>query len=81
MALTEKEKRERARFLIRLGEHIRSKREEKKITAAELARLCYMDKPNLLRIEKGRTNPSAFILKRIADGLEISFSELLEGFE
>lgn len=81
MALTEKEKRERSRFLVKLGEHIRSKREEKGITAAELARLCYMDKPNLLRIEKGRVNPSAFALKRIAEGLDISIAELLEGFQ
>ncbi len=81
MALTEKEKRERSKFLLRLGAHIRKKREAKNITAAELARLCFMDKPNLLRIEKGRTNPSAFVLKRIADAMEISVSDLLKGLE
>jgi len=80
MDLTEKEKRERVKFNVRIGNHIRKKRLVKKISAAELARLCFMDKPNLLRIEKGRVNTSIYILNKIAEALEISLEELFKGF-
>ncbi len=80
MGLTEKEKRERTKFNIQIGNHIRKKRLDKNISAAELARLCFIDKPNLLRIEKGRVNTSIYILNKIAEALKISLEELFKGF-
>jgi transcriptional regulator with XRE-family HTH domain len=81
MTLTDKEKRERSRFNVAIGNHIRKKRLEKKVSAAELARLCFMDKPNLLRIEKGRINASIYVLNKIAEALEITLEELFKGFK
>ena len=81
MAITEREKRERNKFNVRLGDHIREKRIARKVSAAELARRCFMDKPNLLRIEKGRVNTSIHILYKISEGLGISLSQLLKGFK
>lgn len=81
MGLTEKEKRQRTKFNIEFGSHIRKKREGKKLSANELARLCFMDKPNLLRIEKGRVNTSIYIINRIAEALEIDLEELFKDFK
>ena len=81
MSLTDKEKRERSKFNIGIGNHVRKKRLEKKLSAGELARLCYMDKPNLFRIEKGRINPSIYVLNKIAEALGISLEELFKGFK
>ena len=76
-----KEKKERDKFLLQLGEHLRKKRLSKGISAGELSRRCFMDKPNLFRIEKGRMNPSIYILHKLADALEITLEELLRGFK
>ncbi len=80
MGLSVKEKKERDKFNVQLGDHIRKKRLSMDISAAELARLCFMDKPNLLRIEKGRVNTSIFILHKIAAALDLSLEELFKGF-
>lgn len=81
MGIQESEKKEQAIFLEQLGAHIGKIRAGKNISVSELARRCFMDKPNLIRIEKGRVNPSIYALKRIADALEISLKELLNGFD
>lgn len=81
MGLTEKEKKERTKFNIEFGNHIRKKRIAKKLSAAEFARLCYMDKSNLLRIEKGRVNTSVYILYRLAEALEMDLEEIMKGFK
>ncbi len=78
---TEKEIKERTKFNIKLGKHIKEKRLEKKLSAADLAKLCFMDKPNLLRIERGSVNTSIYILNRIAEGLEITLEQLFKGFK
>lgn len=68
-------------FQKKLGAHIRKVREKKKITAAELARRCLMDKPNIHKLETGKFNPSVFYLSKICTGLGISLEELLSGFK
>lgn len=65
-------------FLRKLGAHIRSVRESKGIKAVDLASLCEMPRNSISRIELGITNPTAYTLKKIADSLEISISELLD---
>jgi putative transcriptional regulator len=72
---------EKARFLEELGAHISRIRAGRNLSVSELARRCFMDKPNLIRIEKGRVNPSIWALRRIADALEIPLKELLEDFD
>ncbi len=67
-------------FQKRLAAHIKKKREEKGITAAELARRCLMDKPNIHKLETGKFNPSAFYLSKICKGLDISLQELFKDF-
>jgi len=67
-------------FQKKLGEHIKKIRELKGITAAELARRCFMEKPNIHKLENGKFNPSAFYLSKICKGLGISLQELFSGF-
>ena len=77
----EKEKKEKEELLKRFGEHIVKIRLKKKMSGAELARRCFMDKPNITRLEKGRINPSLFYLKKICAGLEINLKELFRNFK
>ena len=78
---TEKEIRERIKLNVKLGNHITEKRLAKKLSTADLAKLCFMDRPNLLRIEKGRVNTSIYILKRITEGLGMTLEEFFKGFK
>ena len=68
-------------FQEKLGRHIKKVRKSKEITAAELARKCLMDKPNIHKLENGKFNPSAFYLAKICKGLGISLEELFTGFD
>lgn len=67
-------------FQKKLGEHIKKVRESKGLTSAELARRCFMDKPNIHKLENGKFSPSVFYLTKICKGLEISLEELFSGF-
>ncbi len=64
-------------FQIALGNRIRQLRESKKISQTELGNLCFIDRSNMNRIEKGNTNPSSYLLYQIADKLGVNASELL----
>ena len=75
------EKEEREALAVRFGRHLKELREKKNITAAELSRRTFIEKPNITRIEKGGINPSLFVLKKLADGLEITLEELLRDFK
>lgn len=77
----EKEKLDRLRLQKRFGQHLISLRKNKGITPAELARRCYMERSNIARLETGDRNPSLFILKKLAIGLELKLEELLKGFD
>jgi transcriptional regulator with XRE-family HTH domain len=57
---------------LRLGQYIKQKREKKKLSLSELAKRSGVDQGYLSRIEKGeKTNPSANVLAKIADGLNV----------
>jgi len=61
-----------------LGERIRLRRQEKKISAAELARRASVSKGYLSEIESGATpRPSADVLHRIATALDTTVADLL----
>jgi transcriptional regulator with XRE-family HTH domain len=65
-------------FLTKLGERIAEIRKERNLKQTELAFRCGMKKENMNRIEKGKTNPSALKLKRIAKELGVHVTELFE---
>ncbi len=78
--MDEKEKKERLKLQKRFGEHLIKLRKAEDITPAELARRCFMERSNIARLETGRTNPSLFVLKKLAAGLGVEMDELLQGF-
>ncbi len=52
---------------------------EKGITQVELGLRCDIEKPNMNRIEKGKTNPTILTLRKICLELEINLEELMKG--
>lgn len=65
-------------FLQKLGAAIAKKRTEAGMNQAQFALRCDMDRQNMSRIEKGKTNPTILTLKMIADELKIPLKDLLE---
>jgi transcriptional regulator with XRE-family HTH domain len=80
MSIKDKERREKQQWLKAFGAHIKKMRTAKGISEAEFARLLFIDQPNLTRLEKGRTNPSVYLIKRICDVLEISMAKFFSDF-
>lgn len=66
------------KFVVHLGEMIRQKRDEKGFTLQQLADMMQIEKSNLIRLEKGRTNPTIKTLKSVADSLNIPLKELFD---
>ena len=67
-----------SKYFQKLGAKIKQLREEKEIDQKSFAFDCEIGRTQLYMIEKGRTNPRLLTLMKIADGLEISVSELLD---
>ena len=70
-------KKEKA-FLMEIGKRIASIRKSKSITHTQLGYLCDIEKSNLIRIEKGRTNPTSLTLFKISSALEVSIKDFFE---
>lgn len=66
------------KYFQNLGAKIKQLREEKEIDQKSFAFDCEIGRTQLYMIEKGKTNPRLLTLMKIADGLEISVSELLK---
>ena len=64
---------------INLGKHIRTTRLKTGISQAELGARIGKDDTSISRLENGKVNPTYTYLLEIAQGLEISISELLRG--
>ncbi len=64
-------------YLKKIGEKIIEIRQEKGISQVELANSIGMEDSSLRRIEKGRVNSTILMLKKIAEGLNISIHEIL----
>jgi len=77
MTSKEKEKlrKEKEVWLKAFGAHLKKIRIEKGLSGAEFARLLNIDQPNLTRLEKGRVNPSIYLIKQICEVLEISLND------
>ena len=66
------------KYIQKLGAKIKYLREEKGIDQKSFAFDCEIGRTQLYMIENGKTNPRLHTLMKIADGLEISVSELLK---
>ena len=64
--------------LIILGQKIRKRREELELSQEKLAEKCEFDRTYISLLERGKRNISFTNLLRLADGLEISASELIK---
>ncbi len=63
----------------RLGERIRSLRMKEHLTLKRFADMVGIDRGYLSAIERGEHNPSLNMMSKIAEGLDITLAELLEG--
>jgi XRE family transcriptional regulator, regulator of sulfur utilization len=61
----------------RFGTRIRSLREAMELSLRDLAERSGVSAPMLSQVERGETSPTLAIAERIADGLELSLSQLL----
>ncbi len=68
---------EEKKYLINLGQRIRTLREEQSITSAEMARRMHMDRGNYTRIETGKTNPTYLTFMRIANIYSTTVNDLV----
>ena len=76
-----KAKDDNNQFLIGLGKNVSRLRKEKGIKQIELSSEVDMDKANLIRIEKGRTNPTSLTLRKLAKVLGIKTQQFFEGLD
>ena len=58
---------------------MRAQRKKHGWTQVELAEMLGIDRSYLSEIETGKKDPSLRVLKTIADGFELSLSQLLKG--
>ena len=65
-------------LLIRIGNRIRSLREKRGISQAELGRRCLQGSSWMARIENGRINSSIFTYHLVAEALEVNLDELFK---
>lgn len=79
--MNKKDKKIKDEFLMQFGQHLKEVRKAKGLSTAELARCCYMDKPNLVRIESGRVNTSIYQIKKLCEALELDFEQFFKNFE
>ena len=62
-----------------LGQRIQSLRKERDISQEKFVLQIDMDRTYLASVETGKRNVSLCNIKKIADGLNVSLSELFEG--
>lgn len=63
---------------VRIGRRIKTIREAREMTQAELGMLIGLDQNRVLQYEKGRRKPKLPLLKKIAEALEVSIIALME---
>ncbi|QDU52227.1 anaerobic benzoate catabolism transcriptional regulator [Gimesia panareensis] len=69
----------RADILVRFGQRVRELRKEQGYSQENFAYACELDRTYVGGIERGERNLSLRNIERIADTLEISLTELMEG--
>jgi XRE family transcriptional regulator, regulator of sulfur utilization len=63
---------------LQVGKNIRRVRKERGLSLEQVSELTSVSKAMIGQIERGESNPTVAILWKIANGLKISFSSLLE---
>ena len=66
-------------LLIVIGNKIKELREGRDLSLQDLCDMCDFEKPNLVRIEKGRTNPTIWTLYKICTALNIQLEDIVSG--
>lgn len=64
-----------------IGQRIRTLREDRGISQQDLAAACNFEKSNMARLEAGRTNPTLYTLKKIAENLEVPLEKLVKDLD
>jgi len=67
---------QKERYLKKLGQKIVELRTNKGWSQRDLAYECGKEPQSIERVENGKSNPTAFYLKEIADALEVNVAEL-----
>lgn len=65
-------------YIKKIGQNIKKIRQSKGISQVDLGYLCNFEKPNMQRIESGKTNPTIKTLLKISKALKVSLIDLLE---
>ncbi len=63
---------------VRVAENLKTIRESKRLSLESVSKLSGVSKSMLGQIERGEVNPTITLLWKIANGLKISFSQLIE---
>lgn len=66
---------------VTFGQRVRELRESKRMTQDELASGAGVQRPDVSKIENGRSEPNLRTIRKIARKLEVSLSELFKGVE
>jgi transcriptional regulator with XRE-family HTH domain len=61
-----------------LGKRIKTLREERGLSQEKFAEKCGFDRTYISLLERGKRNPSYINLLKVAEGFEISISDLLD---
>lgn len=69
---------EKKELQLKIGQNIKSIREDLGIEAQQLASRCDIEKSTLSRLEAGNTNPTIYTLSKIAKALEIELQDLVK---
>jgi transcriptional regulator with XRE-family HTH domain len=64
---------------IEFGVRLKQLREEKNLTQTELSKRSGIHNVNLSRYERGLQQPTAEVLRKLAEALEVSIGHLMEG--
>lgn len=65
-------------FQLKLGKQIAKLRKQRKISQVDFAYKMDIEKQNLNRIEKGKTNPTVWTLNKVAKILEVPIQKLFD---
>lgn len=80
MSEKERDRKDKLKLQKQFGNQVVKLRESHGLSPAELARRCFMERSSIARLEKGKTNPSLFILKKLSDGLGIKLEVFFKDF-
>lgn len=65
-------------YISKLGRRIKKLRTDRGLTYTEVSVRCGIDEGNIRRLERGDTNPTITTLLKIADGIGVKLSELID---